>query len=127
MFQGIAHTALGVQNFDASYAFYVTGLGLPVYAAWGEKPSRCMLLDVGGSYLEIFEGYETAGERSRWLHVALNTVDVPGAYTQALQQGAKPKTEPKTIHISSRPEEHDFTIAFVYGPDGEEIEFFKMD
>ncbi|MCI8589485.1 MAG: VOC family protein [Clostridiales bacterium] len=126
MIQGIAHVALGASDFDQSCAFYVDGLKLPIFACWGEKPHRCILIDTGAGYLEIFEDGETLS-KGHWMHVALQTEDVAGMYEQAIACGAISKTKPKTVHIQSKPEEHDFTIAFVYGPDGEEIEFFHMD
>ena len=126
MIKGIAHVALGTTDFDKSCAFYADSLKLPVYARWGEKPKRCVLIDTGAGYLEIFEDGEKYA-KEHWMHVALQTDDVAAAYEQAMRGGAVSKTAPKKVHIVSMPQEHDFTIAFVYGPDGEEVEFFHMD
>ncbi|MCI8331714.1 MAG: VOC family protein [Clostridiales bacterium] len=125
MIKGIAHVALGAADFEKSCAFYSGALQLPIFACWGEKPNRCVLIDTGAGYLEIFEDSQKY-EKGHWMHVALQTEDVAAAYELAIKNGAVSKTAPKTVHIMSTPEEHDFTVAFVYGPDGEEVEFFTM-
>ena len=53
---GFHHIALRAKDFDRSLAFYRDVLGCTVAAAWGEAPSRKVMVDIGdGGRIEIFE------------------------------------------------------------------------
>ena len=52
--------------------------------------------------------------------------DVDGMFEKAIQAGATPLILPKTVPLSSKPEPMAIHIAFVKGPDGEELEFFTQ-
>ncbi len=126
----IAHLALRASDIDRSIKFY-TELGMEPYLAWGEGAKRIQMLKFGGGagVLELFnEGPEikVVGEYAgKYTHFAYAVEDVEAAYNTALAAGALPKTAPKTVSLDSTPEKVSINIAFVYGPDGEEIEFFK--
>lgn len=123
---GVHHIALRSTDFDKSVAFY-KALGLTEKVAWGEGDGRAAMLDFGdGNCLEVFAN----GERSenvdkRFYHIALRADNVDQAFEIAIKAGAKPKNEPMTISPENPTAPLTMRIAFVYGPDGEIIEFFK--
>ncbi|MBQ8508585.1 MAG: VOC family protein [Clostridia bacterium] len=127
---GIAHLALKASDFEKSVKFY-TDLGMTPYLAWGEGDKRIQMLKFGESgILELFAGgkeksVETDDFAGRYIHFAYSVEDVDAAYEVALAAGAQPKTAPKTVPLESTPEKIAIRIAFVYGPDGEQLEFFK--
>ena len=122
----VHHIALISDNFERSLEFY-TKLGLTPYLAWGEGKGRIQLMDLGcGSYLEIFaSGDGSARDKNRYAHLALGVDDVQAAFDKALAAGATVKMAPKVVPLDSIPRKATFNCAFVYGPDGEELEFFK--
>lgn len=126
----IAHLALRASDIDRSIKFY-TDLGMEPYLAWGEGAKRIQMLKFGGGsgILELFnEGpaISVNGEYAgKYTHFAYAVEDVEAAFNTAIAAGAKPKTLPKVVPLESVPEKISINIAFVYGPDGEEIEFFK--
>lgn len=125
--KGFHHVAVNARDFDVSVSFYRDGLGFPVKRAWsGSEPgSRGAMLDTGdGSYMEIFEKPDWDVALGKIIHFALRVSDTPAAHERALQAGAVEKMVPTDIEIPSDPP-FPATISFVYGPDGEEIEFFQ--
>lgn len=120
------HIALCSDNFERTIAFY-TALGLKPYLAWGEGANHIQLMDLGdGSYIEVFaNGDGSTRDHNRFFHLALAVDDVQAAYDAALAAGAKPKIAPKVVPLDSTPRKATFNCAFVYGPDGEELEFFR--
>lgn len=123
------HTALAVSNYEEVKRFYTDGLGMSVYAEWGDEDKRIALIDIGsGEYIELFSsGSEKAEEASRYIHLALGTEDVDGMYEKALRAGAKPHIAPKSVHTSSAPVDLTLRCAFVIGKGGEQLEFFKVE
>ena len=128
---GIAHLALKASDFEKSLAFYKT-LGMEEYIGWGEGEKRIQMLKFGkNGILELFAGGKKIecdpGEYAgKYIHFAYEVEDVDAAFNVAIAAGAKPKTLPKVVALDSHPEKASINIAFVYGPDGEELEFFKM-
>ena len=112
---GFHHVALKAHNFEESFKFFTEGLGMKFFTMWGEGDGRIAMLDMGdGSILELFAGGpEEVG-------------DVDAAYNTAIAAGAKPKTAPKVVPLDSHPVKLTLNCAFVYGPSGEELEFFKI-
>ncbi len=128
---GYAHIAIAARDFDKSLAFY-RALGMKVYTQWGEKTStadtRIALLDMGsGSLVELFAKPELpeAGA-SPFLHFAFSVQNVDEAYRIALEAGAEPCKAPAELPLDSNPLRLTLRVAFVKGPSGEELEFFKM-
>ena len=125
---GFHHVALQAADYDAAYRFYTEGLGMRLYSTWGEGSGRIAMLDLGdGGILELFAcGQEAPAACPRYIHFAMKVDDVDAAYEAALKAGAKPKSEPKVVPLDSKPVKLTLNCAFVYGPGGEELEFFKI-
>ena len=128
---GVHHIALRAVDFDASLRFYQDGLGFVRAYGWGEGDGRAAMLDTGdGNYLELFAGGRRApGEEppeGALLHFALRTQDVDAAYARALAAGARTHIAPKDVTLQGDPPVP-VRLAFVKGPDGEIIEFFRNE
>jgi len=124
---GVHHIALSAFDFDKSIKFYTEGFGFEVVIEWGEGNERAAILDIGnGTHLEIFAG-GTANEQKdvKFVHYAFSTSDPDLAYENALAAGAVSQMVPQDYVIQSNPPTP-VRIAFVRGPDGEVIEFFKL-
>lgn len=124
---GVHHLALASADYDKSLKFYIDGLGFEKVAEWGEGIGRVCLLDIGnGSHFEIFaNGKATEEKDPKFVHFAFATTNPDTAYHNALVAGAASHTEPKTLDIPATPP-LPVRIAFVKGPDGELLEFFKV-
>ncbi len=130
---GYAHVAIAAKDFEKSLAFY-RALGLRIYTQWGQKTAdsdtRIALLDMGdGSLVELFakpgmDVEETSA--SPYLHFAFSAQNVDEAYRIALEAGATPLKPPVEMPLDSNPLRMTLRVAFVKGPSGEELEFFKM-
>ena len=124
---GSHHLAISSADFDKSYKFYVEGLGMTPVATWGENEGRAALLDIGdGSHVEIFaNGTASEQKNEKIVHFAFRTSDTDTAFQNAISAGAKEKMPPTTLEIpADKP--IPVRIAFVYGPDNEVLEFFKV-
>jgi len=124
---GVHHLALSSADFDKSIKFYTEGLGFEIVAEWGEGTGRAALLDIGnGSHFEIFaNGNANIQKDEKFVHFAFATSNPDLAYENAIAAGAVSQIEPKSLEIPSKPA-LPVRIAFVRGPDGEVLEFFKV-
>lgn len=123
---GVHHISLESTDFDRSIEFYKS-MGLKEKVRWGEGDGRAAMLDLGdGNYLELFACGKT-GENTdkRFCHLAFRVDDADRAFEIALKAGATPRTYPKTVSPEGASVPIRMRIAFVCGPDGEIIEFFK--
>ncbi|MEG0230150.1 MAG: VOC family protein [Oscillospiraceae bacterium] len=123
------HIALKVSNFDKAVEFYQKVLFAKVTKQWGEGENRiCLATLCDGTSLEIFAG----GKKSEinkdiaggFFHFAVKTDDCQKAFDNAILNGAREKISPQKMDIPSDPV-YPVKIAFVYGLDNEEIEFFE--
>lgn len=124
---GFHHVAMKVKDFDASVAFYASGLGFTKSAEWGAVGERAIMLDTGdGNYVELFEGGpdKRQPENDIVMHFALRTDDCDKAVEAARAAGAQITMEPENIDIQSNPVKP-VRIAFCRGLDNEVIEFFQ--
>lgn len=124
---GFHHIALKAKDFDRSKAFY-EALGCRPVLWWGEGDKRAVMLDIGdGGRIELFAGgCKEAAENEKWMHFAFCVDDVQTAYDTAIAAGAVSVTEPKLARPCTGPTDETFNVAFVAGPDGEQIEFFRL-
>lgn len=124
---GVHHLALAAVDFDKTMKFYTEGLGFETVATWGEGKESAALLDIGnGVHFEIFgNGTPNAQKDEKLVHFAFATTNPDVAYANALAAGAVSHMEPKSLEIPANPP-LPVRIAFVKGPDGELLEFFKV-
>ena len=124
---GFHHIGLKAADFEKSQKFY-RALGLKEIVRWGEGPREIVMFDIGdGGRIELFaNGGDEFAECGKWVHFAMCVEDVEAAYNIALAAGAQPHIAPKIVPLDSKPEKISINIAFVKGPDGEQIEFFKQ-
>lgn len=122
---GFHHIGLKYTDLEVSLNFY-RSLGLHEIVRWGEVGNEIVMLamDDGGRIELLPHGGDEFSEKGKWLHFAMKTNDVDGMYEKALSLGARSLTPPKTVPLNSSPEKISIRIAFVKGPDGEELEFF---
>lgn len=123
---GFHHIALRCRDIEKSLAMY-KALGMKEKVRWGENENLIVMLDIGnGDIIELFaNGGEKYAEEGKWQHFAMTTDDVSKAYETALEAGFTPLTPPKFVPLDSSPEKMTINVAFVKGPDGEQVEFFK--
>jgi len=123
---GFHHIALKASDFGKSLEMY-KALGLKEYARWGDCEKTIALLDLGnGGKIELFSnGGDEYSENGKWNHFALSVDNVEEAYEIALKAGFKPHIAPKVVPLDSKPQKININIAFVIGPDNEQVEFFK--
>lgn len=123
---GFHHIALKACDFDKSLNFYKS-LGLTERVRWGEGDGRAVMLDLGdGGCIELFAGGEACENNDkRFFHLALRADDVDFAYETALKNGATSKSAPMTVSPEGAVPKIEMRVAFVFGPDGEVVEFFK--
>ena len=126
MFNGYHHIGLMVKDSEKSLKFYTEGLGGTVTLSFpmGNTGKVIHLVDLGGNAVVelVPRGTEDPEANARWAHIALATDDVPKAYAMALAAGAVSRTEPTDITLATLSARN----AFVFGPDGEGIEFFQV-
>lgn len=125
---GFHHIAVKAKNYEESMKFYTEGLGMKFMTQWGEGDERIAMLDMGnGDIVELFAGgNDKESIDPKYIHFAMKVDDVDAAYEAALKAGAKPKTAPLVAPLDSAPIKLTLNCAFVYGPAGEELEFFKI-
>ena len=125
---GFHHIALKCKDFEKSIAFY-RAIGLTEYARWRANPEReiiLMTLPDGKGKIELFsDGGDMFPEEGKYVHFALASTDVEGDYERALAAGATSHIAPKTVELDSHPARVTLHLAFVKGPDGEQIEFVE--
>lgn len=123
---GFHHIALKTSDLAKSLAMY-QALGMKEIVRWGEGNGEIVMLDIGdGGRIELFaNGGDEYAVNGKWQHFAMRVDDVEHAYAVALAAGFLPKIEPKIVPLDAKPQPMSIHIAFVIGPDGEEVEFFK--
>ena len=123
---GFHHIGLKVADFAKSREMY-RALGMKEICGWGEGDGEIVMFDLGdGGRIELFAGgCDHLSKEGKWLHFAMKVDDVTAAYETALAGGFTSKIAPKVVPLNSWPAPISINIAFVVGPDGEELEFFK--
>jgi len=136
---GLHHVAIRAVDFEATIAFYTRALGFTVHYRFAVpgRIDRAAFLDAGdGRYVEVFGAGSTVqaeGRRRRpdedrtegaLLHFCLRVADVATAYARALAEGAAPRIASRAVTLGGEPPA-EVEVAFVTGPNGEVIEFFR--
>jgi len=126
MITGFHHIGLKCADIEKSIAMY-EALGMKEVMRWGEGEKLVVMLDIGdGGRIEMFaNGSEEFSSNGKWIHFALKVTDTVAAYQKALEVGFTSRMEPTVLPLVTKPEPTPIHIAFVCGPDGEQIEFFK--
>lgn len=121
------HVALSVRDYGRSKHFYCHILGMSCVNEWTFQGKQLCFLDVGdGSFLELHSGAgDTPPSGQQYLHLCLHTSDLEGTYRRAVARGAIPKRPPFDFLIESEPVPMPVKVAWLYGPDSEEIELFQ--
>ena len=127
MINGFHHVALKCANIEKSLEMY-KALGLKEYARWGEGERLIVMLEMAnGDKIEMFaNGGDEFAVNGKWQHFALSVDNVEEAYNKAVEAGFVSRTAPCVIPLKATPKDMSINIAFVKGPDGEEVEFFKQ-
>ena len=87
----------------------------------------CFILCVNSKNVELFaNGGDAYAVNGKFAHLAFCVDNVEEAYKIALEAGGVPHIAPKVVPLDSHPEKISINIAFVKGPDGEEVEFFRQ-
>ena len=122
---GFHHIAIHCRDYDGSVAFY-KALGFQNKLSWGEDSGRACMMSLGdGVCVELFANYKEEASHGKWVHLALVAPDCRAAFQAAVAAGAKVQIEPKEVVIQGHSGPYPVCLAFVYGPDGEIIEFFQ--
>ncbi len=126
------HIALRAADYENTLAFYCGGMGYQLTYEWQGDAGRCCMVDIGGGdFIEVYEGGKESlpedFERKSgcFFHLAIGVEDTDEAYKSAIKAGAVSRDAPFDTVIQSAPP-LPIRIAFVYGPNGELIEFFKV-
>lgn len=127
MAMGFHHVALKCKDINKSLAMY-GALGMTEVVRWGEGDKLIVMLDIGdGGRIELFaNGSDEFSVNGKWQHFALRVDDVDATYARALAAGFAPYMPPKIVPLPSTPAGVTINIAFVTGPDGEQLEFFRQ-
>ncbi len=122
MIKGIHHISMKCQNeeeYQKVRRFYAETLRLSVV----KECEACILLDTGAGIVEIFRDGTESLEKGVIRHFAFAVDDVQACVNAVEAAGYEVFIAPKTVQIGGDPA-FSATIAFCYGPLGEEIEFF---
>lgn len=107
------------EKFDEALSFYCDILGLTIHRQW----EKGVLINANGCLIEIFLS-DVKFSKGIINHFALGTDDVDKCVQLVREKGYKVLVEPNDKEIPSNPPVK-LRMAFVVGPLGEEIEFFK--
>ena len=124
---GFHHVSLKVSDLKRSVKFYTEGLGFVERISWGEGLQRRVLLDTGdGNYFELGQTSDPIREGGCFPHVALRTDNCDAALEAARAVGGVVTKGPKDVMLPANIP-FKVRVAFIKGPDGEEIEFFQNE
>ncbi|MFJ4963339.1 Glyoxalase-like domain protein [Streptomyces sp. ADI96-02] len=145
---GLDHIALRAYDIDATVRFYTEALGFRFLNEWAAPEAgvnRCVFLDAGDDrIIEIFDaastppggdsrpldadtgrpGDEERARHAALVHFAVRTEDPATLFDRAVAAGARPLMAPARVDAKGAAP-MTLTVAFVYGPDGEVVEFIK--
>lgn len=121
--KGIHHISLKTSNYEEykkTIAFYRDILELKIAREW----ENGIMFETGSGLVEVFNSAESQLEKGVIRHFAFAVDDVDDCVEAVAKAGYDVFVGPKDIIIPSTPE-FPASMAFCYGPMGEEIEFFQ--
>ncbi len=122
MIKGLHHISMKCQSEEEYLRvrrFYAETLRLSVI----KECAACILLDTGAGIVEIFRDGTEWLEKGVIRHFAFAVEDVQACADAVQAAGYEVFIAPKTVQIGGDAA-YPATVAFCYGPLGEEIEFF---
>ena len=123
---GFHHIGLIVSDVEKSLEFYTKGLGGKEIFSFpmSNSDKAIYLVDLGdNAVVELIPRGHTQEEvDARWAHIALRCEDARAAYDVAIAAGACERIAPQDMMLGTMA----VCNAFVYGPDGEQIELFQV-
>lgn len=122
MIKGLHHISIKTCNdeeYNRAKSFYADLLGLRIV----KECEACLLLDTGNGVVEIFRNGEEPLPQGCLRHFAFAVDDVEACAELVEQAGYEVFVKPKSVYIGGDVA-FPATIAFCYGPLGEQIEFF---
>lgn len=123
---GFHHIGLTVNDVEKSRAFYTVGLGGKEIFSFpmSDSDKTIYLIDLGeNAVVELIpRGHEEEEVGTRWAHIALRCADARAAYDRAIAAGGRERIAPQDVMLGTMA----VCNAFVYGPDGEQIEMFQV-
>lgn len=123
----IHHIALRVSDFEKSLDFYTSGLGFKAAKIWENNEKKAAMVDFGEGFIEIFgsaEKDENKFNAGAYPHFAFLSNDVDLDFSKAVNAKAGVIKAPFNATLNTTPPQ-ELRIAFISGPDGEQIEFFQ--
>ena len=125
MINSIHHISMKCKN-DSEYErvkhFYIDTLQLEILL----ECEACLLLSTNGGIVEVFRNGEEDLKKGVIRHFAFATDDVRKCVEAVKNAGYEVFVEPKQVKIGGL-EKYKATVAFCYGPLGEEVEFFCQE
>ncbi len=128
LIKAIHHVAIrccGIDSYIKAVSFYTDVLGMSVIRSWGSAESSACMVGSGSCILELYASGTKPIERNRLIHIAFETDDVDECIRRVKAAGCDVLHEPNDRDIPSKPP-LPIRMAFCYGPNGEEIEFFSL-
>lgn len=110
------------EEYEKVKHFYIDTLKLEVLI----ECDACLLLQTKSGIVEIFRNGEETLSKGVIRHFAFATDDVEKCVLAVKNAGYEVFVEPKQVNIGGL-EEYKATVAFCYGPLGEEVEFFCQE
>ena len=119
---GLNHVSLKVpaEKYAETAAFYQELLGLKIVRVQDDA----VFLSCGNTVVEILDGGEDAPRGGALDHIAFDVDDVDAMVRQCAAAGFAVTMQPK-VHVFPGAPPYEVYIAFIKGPAGEEVEFFK--
>ena len=120
--KGLNHVSLKVPGvkFEETIAFYRDVLGLRLV----RLQDNAAFLSCGNTVVEILDGGEDSVRGGALEHIAFDVEDVDGMTEQCKAAGRPVTMQPK-VHVFPGKDPYRVYIAFIQGPAGEEVEFFR--
>lgn len=139
--KGFHHFALKAHDIEKTIAFYKT-LNFEITHSWSLPEfnlEKCVMMKNTGfeCYIEICDynaNFPTQGRKRKQgdpyienslLHICFTVTDARKAYTEAIENGARPLSQKETLELKNNGKTITVSNSLVYSPNGEVIEFLE--